>query len=360
MIILKQVKTVDGRVSDVRIPSAIERTVDAQGLLLIPGLIDTHISLGSSRRPGWASVVESAVKGGVTAVIDIPSESAPTTNQEELTEKKELARQRLVDLGMPLRHYLYSQAHSAYEEEAVVGKTEAVGSLILFNPGACHFEETLWETIFRLAAWRNIPVVINAANEQKWEEARFGTTRATLLEKSIHYAEKRNTRLYVLNVGSKEELDLIEKARSRALLIYAETTPLHLFSSDESCADFLWEAIASGKIEIIGSGYAAESPAMERLVVSSVSFDFSDPAFLLPLLFTAYSEGKIALDKVICATRANVYDLFELDRNDADVVLVNPTTERSFQRVGIHGSRAITLKGWPEYTIAGGQVIVSG
>jgi dihydroorotase len=360
MITIKNVRTLDGQTIDFHVNSTQEHSFDAKSqLLLFPGLIDPHISLGSPDRENWAFGVESAVRGGVTTILDIPTETSPSASQDELEQKKIAVDKHLADLKIPLHYFPYVQGNSQPIEELGIKKKLALGSLLLFTPDQQVLDERIWNRIFQIAAWEDIPVVINSRNENSWQQARFKSLDETLLEKSIYYAEKQNTRLYVLNIATQNEIDLIQEARSRSMLIYAETTPQHLFPQPLSHADFLLEALNSGVIETVGSGFHVEGEEQERLLWQGANFDFSNPLFLLPLLLTAYHKQKITLENIVRLTRVNVYDIFKLSRKNEDVILIDIEKEQAVQRVSKNQSTELKLKGWPEYVIVQGHLFKS-
>jgi dihydroorotase-like cyclic amidohydrolase len=357
MITLKGIRTLDGQTIDLSLRSSSDHTLDANGrLLYLPGLIDPHISLGSPSGVNWNFGIESAIRGGVTTALDVPSKDSPCDSAEELEQKKGKVEKGLAELKIPLHYFPYVKGNSDHIEELGLEKKIALGSLLLFTHDEHQLADRMWERIFQIAAWEDLPIVINSNNENSWLQARFKESKETLLEKAIYYAERQNARLYVLNVATAEELDLIQEGRSRSLLIYAETTPSHLFPLKSSQADCLWEALNSGVIETIGSGYHVREEENNRLLWQGANFDFSNPIFLLPLLLTAHHEQKITLENVVRLTRVNVYDIFALERKDEDAVLVDMDKEHIVHRENKGESSEMKLKGWPEYVILQGSL----
>lgn len=352
MITIKNVKTLDGKTTDLQVPASLNHQIDAEGrLLLIPGLIDPHISLGSPESENWKLSVESVVRGGFSTVLDIPSSSSPSSNKEELINKKRCVSHLLAELDIPLHYYPYPKAHSKYIEDLGILKNSILGSLVLFQRDENDLEDDAWDRVFQIAAWEDLPVIINSHNENGWKNTKFSERHAGLLEKAMYYAEKQNARLFVLNVATKDELNLIREAREKSLLIYAETTLQHLFKDDPSQSDFLWEAINNGTIESLGSGCHFEEIQQEKLTWRGQSFDFLNPIFFLPLLLTAYHEKKINLENIVRSTRVNLYDIFKLERGGNDFVLVDLEKEETLLKVGENRTSEIVLKGWPEYTV---------
>ena len=74
------------------------KEVDATGLLILPGVIDTQVHF---REPGSTDVEDlesgskAAVLGGVTSVFEMPNTNPPTSNQAEFNKKLNLAKNRM-------------------------------------------------------------------------------------------------------------------------------------------------------------------------------------------------------------------------------------------------------------------------
>src|SRR5215217_9198890 len=85
------------------LPEAAE-TLDAQGLYVLPGIMDCHVHF---RQPGleykaeWKTDSEAAIHGGVTFVCDMPNVRPPTENAEQVRVKQEIAEANsFVDFGV--------------------------------------------------------------------------------------------------------------------------------------------------------------------------------------------------------------------------------------------------------------------
>ena len=73
-------------------------------LVVLPGLIDTHVHINEPGRTEWegfATATRAAAAGGITTLVDMPLNSSPvTTSVEALALKLEAARGKLwVDCG---------------------------------------------------------------------------------------------------------------------------------------------------------------------------------------------------------------------------------------------------------------------
>lgn len=81
-------------------------SIDATGMLLLPGVIDTHVHF---REPGLTDKADfhtesrAAAAGGVTSIVDMPNTKPQTTSLAELEEKERIAAEKsIVNYGFML------------------------------------------------------------------------------------------------------------------------------------------------------------------------------------------------------------------------------------------------------------------
>lgn len=361
MITIKNVRTLDGKIKNYEIPSPNDYTIEAkEKLLLLPGIVDPHICFGSIDNQNWNLAVESAIKAGIITVIELPDQVLPQDNRKAQELKNKRIAKGLLDLQIPLNYSSYSlYSRSNLEEIDQIGKEKQFikGIVIHLDYEKRDYLDHNWESLFRLAAQEDIPIVINLGNE-KLKQGPMAKEGEILLEKAIDYVEKWSNRLYVLNVSTQKEINLLQTARNRFLLVYAETTPEHLFPEDLSEANHLWDALNSNMIETIGSGYNVNRQSQSRVLYKGENYSLLDPMFFLPFLLNAVNEEKISMDKLVSLTSLNIHDIFELNRTH-DFVLVDLEQEQTIQR--LHSGQAVNiqLKGWPLYTMTKGCLFSS-
>lgn len=89
----------DGRIAALEARSRRHRAasqIDAQGLLVLPGMVDTHVHLmepGDESREDFPSGTAAAVSNGVTTIIE-HTHGWPVTSTIRLAEKREALRRR--------------------------------------------------------------------------------------------------------------------------------------------------------------------------------------------------------------------------------------------------------------------------
>ncbi|WP_245429780.1 dihydroorotase family protein [Mesorhizobium sp. WSM3859] len=96
-----------GRIAAIVAPgeAAGARTVvDAAGSFLLPGLVDAHAHLrepGLTRKEDFSSGTHAAALGGVTTVLDMPTDEPWAATAEQLADKMATAANRIhVDVGL--------------------------------------------------------------------------------------------------------------------------------------------------------------------------------------------------------------------------------------------------------------------
>ncbi len=93
----KSLGITDGRIAAILDPGeapAGRETIDADGKMVLPGLVDSHVHFrepGLVHKEGFASGSRAAAAGGVTTVMVMPTDHPMTTTSDLLLEKMDLA-----------------------------------------------------------------------------------------------------------------------------------------------------------------------------------------------------------------------------------------------------------------------------
>lgn len=397
MIRIKRVRRLDDTVNDVTIESDEDVEIDARGeLLMLPALIDPHVHFripGFEYKEDWVSGAKAAIYGGVTTVFDMPNNNPPCDSIEAFTKKKEEIDKQLLEAKIPLRYYLYLEDSPQGLQD--LGKLKKKIIALKTYMGRERGEEWDIDEVFRIAAQENVILTIHLEDHALVEEnkkrfqghlefevhAKIYTKETTTLalEKAIDLAEKYKTEICVLQVSTKEELDLIKKAKQSHILVYCEATPHHLFLTDKDYYELgtvlkvvpplrtqedqeaLWDAIRDGTIDFIGSSHAPQTLEDKYKPYNEAPSGVPEIETMLPLLLNAYHEKKISLDKIVQMTHLNIENMYVLPRN-FDAVLVDLNLEKTVSKDILKTKcrwspyAGKSLKGWPVYTIVQGKV----
>ncbi len=360
---MADVGVVDGRivfVGDLSQASAGE-TVDATGLTVLPGVIDTQVHF---REPGleWKEDLESgsraAALGGVTSVFEMPNTEPNTTDPETLADKLERARDR-----MWTDHAFYiggTHGNSRYlaELERLPGccgvkvfMGASTGTLLVADDDGVrevlrhvkrratfHSEDEYRlverRPLARTGDWTSHPEVRDA------ESAIRSTRRLVALAREV------GARIHVLHVSTAEEVRFLADHKDVAT---AEVTPQHLtLDGDEAYARLkgyaqmnppirdaahiagLWGGIEQGVFDVLGSDHAPHTIEEKAKPYPASPSGMPGVQTLVPVMLTHVANGRLSLDRFIDLTSHGANRIFGIagkgrmaEGYDADLTIVD-------------------------------------
>lgn len=355
--------------------TAATRVVDANGLLVLPGLVDPHVHLrepGDTHKEDFASGTAAALAGGFTTVLAMPNTRPPITDRATLEEATRLAATKAVcDVGL----FVGATPHNAAD---VAGLTGSVGLKVYM--GATTGDLLVADLDALLAHFSTYPseraLAVHAEDAEAvaWFAAR-GQRRPPLcallaLARALALASHYRRRLHVCHVSTGAELALIRAARSLGVRVTCEVTPHHLFlttddtarlgllarvnpplrSADDAAA--LWAGL--GDVDCLATDHAPHTLEEKRSPRPPAGMPGLETA--LPLLLSAVFEGRLSLRKGVRLMAEGPARAFGLARKgclapgcDADLALVDHNAEWTI------GERALLTRcGWSPF--AGWQV----
>lgn len=404
------------------VPEARE-TIDATGLHVLPGLIDTHVHLrdpGKIEREDWLTGTRAAAAGGVTTVLEMPIAIPPVHSAAILRDRAAHVQPRsLVDFA------LYAGASGDNLEDleplaaagAVAFKTfrttPVPGREAEFVGICCPDAGRMLEVMTRTARTGLLHVV--HAEDQQILQATEARARATgrhdglvhalarpevaetaSVAQCIALAEATGARLQIAHLSSAAALRLIAQAKDAGLRVTAETCPHYLMFTEDALAqwgpfakcnpplrsretqDRLWEAVRAGLIDVLGTDH---SPFLIEEKAPFVDNIWGAPPGMpgleqyLPLMLTAVSRARLTLPQFVRLSSENPARLFGLWPRkgrlaagaDADLVLVDTRAEwvhdhRTLQTKA-RGTAlmydGVRLRGRPVRTIVRGRTVMA-
>ncbi|MBN1811843.1 MAG: dihydroorotase family protein [Anaerolineae bacterium] len=333
------------------------RVVDANGLLIFPGLIDPHVHLrepGGEHKEDFLSGTRAALAGGFTTVLAMPNTSPALTDHETLAQARASATSKAVcDVGFFVGATA-DNTEQAAELKGVVGLKlymgSSTGSLLVADLAgqAAHFER-----------YRGV-VAVHAEDEEAVEYFRtrahfaaHGQRRPPIcaslaVSRALALAERFETRLHICHVSTAHELALIRDAKARDVKATCEVTPHHLFldSEDETRlgalgqmnpplraqkdVDVLWENLDI--VDCIATDHAPHTLEEKRGPTPPSGVPGLETA--LALMLTAVHEGRLPLAEIARLMATGPARVFGLERKghiapgyDADLTLVDINAE---------------------------------
>jgi dihydroorotase len=359
----------DGFIAEIspRIDKPADQEINAEGLHLLPGMIDDQVHF---REPGLTYKADifsesmAAVAGGITSFMEMPNTVPNTLSQELLAEKYAIASE------MSLANYSFFMGASNNNLEEVL-KTDpstvcgikvfmgsSTGNMLVDN-------EQVLENIFKeapmlvathcedeLTIQRNL-----AAFKEKYGDnitidmhPQIRSAEACYISSSlaVSLAKKHNTRLHILHISTAREISLFDSVTPlKDKRITAEACVHHLWFDDRDYAEkgnlIKWnpavktaadkaailKGVLDGFIDVIATDHAPHT--IEEKAQPYLQAPSGGPLVqhALPALLEMYHDGKISLEQIVEKTAHSVATCFQIDRRGyiregywADLVLV--------------------------------------
>lgn len=387
----KDVAITAGRISHIGSDlSSMEatRTIDASGLMLMPGMIDDQVHFrepGLTHKGEIATESRAAVAGGITSYMEMPNVNPLTINIDALEDKYNRAS------GKSLANFSFYLGASNDNLEVIkrldpkvacgvkVFMGASTGNMLVDDPQtlenifasspvliATHCEDTPMitanELTYREKFGDNVPM--NLHPEIRSAEACYKSSSF-----AIDLARKHDSRLHVLHLTTEKEMALFTRGDHNSKRITAEACVHHLFfnSKDyeakgslikcnpavkyESDRLAILKAIQEDRIDIIATDHAPHTLEEKQ------GHYFKAPSGLplvqdaLISLFEHYHKGIFTLPQIVKKTSHAVADCFDIKKRGyiregywADLVLVD--MDHGFTR---KNSQVISKCGWSPF-----------
>src|SRR6185312_1262293 len=374
-----------GRIAAIGLNLRGETTLDAAGLLVLPGGVDSHCHIeqlqegGGADEESWVTGSTSALAGGTTSVITFSTQFKGHGIAAPLAEYRRRAARAMVDYSF---HQIVTDPTDdvVFREipEVVASGIRSLKAFLTYDPlhlddrqfirvlaaarrtGALvtvhceNYEAIRWRTAALMAAGRSAP------KYHAWSRPKIVEREAT--HRAIALAEMVDQPIQVFHVSCPEVAEEIARAQARGLKVWAETCPQYFVLGaadmdrpgfegakfmcspsprDKATSEALWGDIRRGTLDVVSSDHSGSSYEGERgKRIHGNNAPFPDIpngvpglASRLPIVFSeGVSAGRIDVNKFVRLIATNPAKLFGLyprkgtiaPGSDADLVLWDP------------------------------------
>ena len=346
------------------------KIIDAQGLLLLPGLVDMQVNTGepgSAYRETLATVSEAAAAGGVTSIVTMP-DTDPVIDDAALVDfisrrARDTAKVRV----FPMAAITKGREGEMMTEFGLLQEAGAVAFTDADNPvmnaqimsRALSYATNFNALIMHHAQDANLA---GSGVMNKSEKAtRLGlagipkTAEIIMIERDIRLVEMTGSRLHVAQISCAESLDIIRAAKARGVTITCGVSANHLMLNDNDVENYrtfaklnpplrseddrlaLCAGVADGSIDIIVSAHNPQDEDTKRRPFEQASFGSIGVETLLGAALTLYHEEIAPLHRIIKAVTSTPAQLLGLSTGTlsagqpADFNLVDLETPWSVQ-----------------------------
>jgi dihydropyrimidinase len=361
------------------------RTLDADGMLVMPGGVDTHCHIQQLREDGttdeetFVTGSTSALAGGTTSVITFSTQFKGHGISAPLAEYRRLAAASMVDYSF---HQIITDASDdvIFRElpEVVASGIRSLKVFLTYDP--LHLDDRQFLRVLAAARrtgalvtvhcenyeairWRAAALLADGKTEPKYHAwSRPSVVEREAAHRAIALAEMVDQPIQIFHVSCPEVADEIARARARGIKVWGETCPQYFVLSadhmdrpgfegakfmcspaprDAAASEGLWEDVRRGTLDVISSdhsGFGYDTSMGKRLNGDNAPFNnipngVPGLGSRLPIVFSeGVANGRIDAPEFVRLTASNPARLFGLyprkgtiaPGSDADLVVWDP------------------------------------
>ena len=394
---------VDGRIAQVgRVEKTVEKTIDATGKLVTPGLIDIHVHFrepGDEEEETIASGSAAAVAAGFTSVVCMPNTKPPIENETDIEYVHRKGRQAR-------KTHVYTMGAITKKREGVelaeMGFMAEAGAVGFTDDGNGVQDPSVMLRALKYAAMFDVVIAQhcqdngfagNGVMNSGYYSTILGLPGAdplaeeAMLWRDIQLVKKTNARYHAQHISTAGSVELMRTAKKDSLPITCEVTPHHLLLTDQYCAEYetnykvnpplrtvedieaLKQAIAEGLIDALVSDHAPHLQSEKELEFLAAPFGIASLECALGLYVKALIEpGILDWPDLIRMMTEKPAKIIGVDKGtlgpgrQGDVTIIDPDAEWKIDVNKFRSkSRNCPYHGWTvtgkvEKTIVGGEI----
>ena len=394
--------------------------IDANGRLVMPGLVDPHVHISQTFRDrrsadDFYTGTVSAAYGGNTTIIDFATQ---WDKSRDLLETFEHRRQEAE--GQAVLDYCFHACPTQSSEDSVSILPQLIARgvpsfkvyLTYKKQGRMMDDAVLYEMLKKIGECGGM-LAVHAENQPMadWNEESFlrkklssaehfpeykpNLAEAEAINRAVYINRWARGNLFIAHLSTAEGLDIIRKAQQEGMKVFAETCTHYLTLTkdvykgkdghnficspplrSQKDVEAMWQGVVDGTLSIISSdhvGYSKEQKALGGGDFSQTPNGIPGMEERLPVIYTEGVKGKrISINKLVALLSTNparMWGLFPqkgslVPGTDADIVIVDTDKEVTLSKEVLHSPADWTpfegkkVSGLAWATILRGRVIM--
>lgn len=376
---------------------------DLNHLHVLPGIIDSQVHFrepGLTHKEDLESGTRAAILGGVTSIFEMPNTNPSTTTAADFQQKLDLAKNRA---HCNYAFFIGGSADNSKNINELEKLAHCSGVKIFMGSSTGNLlvdQDLVLEEILANGYRR---VIVHSEDEARLKERkhiaidskdvhnhhiwRDVETAMISTKKLISFARKYNRNVHVLHVSTAEEMDFLKNQKDIASV---EVLPQHLTLFAPDCYDRLgtfaqqnppirekrhlerlWQAIADGTVDIIGSDHAPHTREEKNKPYPSSPSGVPGVQTLVPIMLNHVFNQRLSLERFLEMVTTNPVKIFGVKNKgslkigfDADITVVDLKAERTIEnkmmatKCGWTPFDGMKVHGWATHTIVDGKIVM--
>jgi len=380
-------------------PGGKAREIDAEGLLIAPGLVDVHVHFrepGFTRKEDIRTGAAAAAAGGFTTVVMMANTRPPIDTVETLSE--------VLDRGKKTGIHVLSCANVTVgmqgKELTPMRKLASAGAVGFTDDGIPLMDEKIVREAMREAAALDMPISFHEENPRLIENNGINRGRASeyfgiggspreaeisLIKRDLELALETGACINIQHISTREGVELVRQAKKKGSNIHAEATPHHFTLTEEDAIKYgtlakmnpplreeadrqeIIRGLADGAIDVIATDHAPHTAQEKAKPITEAPSGIIGLETALSLGITKLvAGGYLTMMQLLRLMSTNPAVLYHLDAGylaeggPADMVLIDTAADFIPDKYASKASNTPftgwNLKGRAVMTVADGKV----
>lgn len=423
-VVVGDISLVDGvieGIGEVGSEGDFDEVYDAEGLYVLPGMIDVHTHMELQQSAEFRSCDDfydgtvAAAVGGNTSIIDhIGFGPAGCSLHYSIDEYHEKAKKSVIDYGF--HGVIQHVDEEILKELASIIENEGVTSFKAYTTYGFKAGDTdiyrLLETMEKSGGLltvhcendeitnylRHLFIEGGKTDAIYHAKSRPNETEEDAVDTVINLASMTDSHVYIVHTSTAEAIERIRQAKKNGIDVYCETCPQYLFLDEESyymdgneegvkflCApplrtkndsEAIWKAIEDGVVDVIATDHCPflyEDKAKGIHDFTKAPGGMAGVEERVKLMFSeGVSSGRISIvqmAKLLSTNPAKIFGMYPKKGtikagSDADITIIDPnyddviTAENSKSTCDYSSYEGFKIKGRIKYVFLRGKLIV--
>jgi len=378
-------------------------TIEAQGLIVLPGLVDLHVHLrepGEEEKETVASGAAAAAAGGFTDIACMPNTEPPIDDQSGVR----FIREQSAAAGLARVHPIAAITLGRRGEQLTeMDELREAGAVAFSDDGSPVRSAEILRRALEYGRMVGVPIIDHCedpdlARGGVMHEGRVSTelglpgipaaAEEVIVARDLCLAELTGGHLHLAHLSTRGSVELVRRAKARGVQVTAEVTPHHFILTDDAVRSYdpvtkmnpplrtaadvaaLREGLADGTIDAIATDHAPHTDYEKEFEFDRAPFGVIGLETALGLTLTELVDGGVldlaGLVRVMSLRPRQILGLAGgsiAPGAPADLVLIDPEARwvvdpsRFRSRSRNSPFRGFRLRGEVAATLVGGRLV---